>query len=70
MNSVPRPSRSEIDSIGSHYAASVLDKMPMRARKPLEQLVNTHDTNALNLLQRRVLSLPLSLSIRKEANAR
>lgn len=52
MNSIVRPSRADIDSIGSHYAASVLDKMPSRARKPLEQLVSTHDNNAMHLMQK------------------
>ncbi|GMR42535.1 hypothetical protein PMAYCL1PPCAC_12730, partial [Pristionchus mayeri] len=58
MNSIVRPSRADIDSIGSHYAASVLDKMPSRARKPLDQLVSTHDNNAMHLMHNLLLFAP------------
>uniref|UniRef100_A0A0N5BHX8 Mitogen-activated protein kinase n=1 Tax=Strongyloides papillosus TaxID=174720 RepID=A0A0N5BHX8_STREA len=52
MNTIPRPSKSDIDSIGSHYAASVLDKMPQKTRKPLDSLFINCDPNAIDLVYR------------------
>uniref|UniRef100_A0A0K0ELI6 Mitogen-activated protein kinase n=1 Tax=Strongyloides stercoralis TaxID=6248 RepID=A0A0K0ELI6_STRER len=52
MNTIPKPSKSDIDSIGSHYAASVLDKMPQKPRKPLDSLFINCDPNAIDLVYR------------------
>uniref|UniRef100_A0A0N4Z9F1 Mitogen-activated protein kinase n=1 Tax=Parastrongyloides trichosuri TaxID=131310 RepID=A0A0N4Z9F1_PARTI len=52
MNTIPKPSKSDVDSIGSHYAASVLDKMPQKPRKPLDSLFNNCDANAIDLVYR------------------
>ncbi|KAI6176563.1 Mitogen-activated protein kinase [Aphelenchoides bicaudatus] len=37
MNSINKP--PDIDSIGSHYAVSVLEKMPQRPKKPIELIL-------------------------------
>ncbi|CEF64814.1 Mitogen-activated protein kinase 15 [Strongyloides ratti] len=52
MNTIPKPSKSDIDSIGSHYAASVLEKMPQKPRKPLDSLFVNCDPNAIDLVYR------------------
>ncbi|VDN34388.1 unnamed protein product, partial [Cylicostephanus goldi] len=58
MNTIARPSRADIESIGSHYAVSVLDKMPQRPRKTLESMINTSNTHALDLIHRLLIFAP------------
>ncbi|VDL72703.1 unnamed protein product [Nippostrongylus brasiliensis] len=58
MNSISRPSRSDIESIGSHYAMSVLEKMPQRPRKTLESMINTSNPHALDLIHRLLIFAP------------
>ncbi|PIO55808.1 hypothetical protein TELCIR_22802, partial [Teladorsagia circumcincta] len=50
MNAISRPSRADIESIGSHYALSVLEKMPQRPRKTLDSMINTNNPHALDLI--------------------
>ncbi|WKY02942.1 hypothetical protein Q1695_016329 [Nippostrongylus brasiliensis] len=58
MNSISRPSRSDIESIGSHYAMSVLEKMPQRPRKTLDSMINTSNPHALDLIHRLLIFAP------------
>uniref|UniRef100_A0A158PCW9 Protein kinase domain-containing protein n=1 Tax=Angiostrongylus cantonensis TaxID=6313 RepID=A0A158PCW9_ANGCA len=58
MNTIIRPSRADIESIGSHYAASVLDKMPQRPRKTLEMIIGSSHPPALDLIQRLLIFAP------------
>uniref|UniRef100_A0AC35TLU8 Mitogen-activated protein kinase n=1 Tax=Rhabditophanes sp. KR3021 TaxID=114890 RepID=A0AC35TLU8_9BILA len=52
MYTIPKPSKSDVDSIGSHYAASVLDKMPVKPRKTLDSMFFGCDPNAIDLVHR------------------
>ncbi|EFO83501.1 hypothetical protein CRE_02911 [Caenorhabditis remanei] len=54
MNTITKPSRQDIASIGSHYAASVLEKMPQRPRKPLDLIITQSQTAAIDMVQREV----------------
>uniref|UniRef100_A0A914I813 Mitogen-activated protein kinase n=1 Tax=Globodera rostochiensis TaxID=31243 RepID=A0A914I813_GLORO len=54
MNSISRPSKHDIESIGSMYAASVLDKMPQRPKRPLEAILAQSFSEAIDLVNRRV----------------
>ncbi|KAI3415914.1 Mitogen-activated protein kinase 15 [Globodera pallida] len=54
MNSISRPSKHDIESIGSMYAASVLDKMPQRPKRPLEAVLAQSFSEAIDLVNRRV----------------
>jgi len=59
MNAIPTPSKVDVDSIGSHYAAAVLEKMPRSPRKTLESLLNNCcPPQALDLVQRLLLFAP------------
>ncbi|CAD6197380.1 unnamed protein product, partial [Caenorhabditis auriculariae] len=58
MNTISRPTRVDIQSIGSYYAASVLDKMPQRPRKPLEIVIPTAGPHALDMLHRLLIFAP------------
>ncbi|KHJ75407.1 mitogen-activated protein kinase domain protein [Oesophagostomum dentatum] len=58
MNTIARPSRADIESIGSHYALSVLDKMPQRPRKTLESMITTSNPHALDLIHRLLIFAP------------
>uniref|UniRef100_A0A7I4YEH9 Mitogen-activated protein kinase n=2 Tax=Haemonchus contortus TaxID=6289 RepID=A0A7I4YEH9_HAECO len=58
MNAITRPSRADIESIGSHYALSVLEKMPQRPRKTLDTLINTNNPHALDLIHRLLIFAP------------
>lgn len=58
MNAISRPSRADIESIGSHYAMSVLDKMPQRPRKTLESIISTNNPHALDLIHRLLIFAP------------
>ncbi|KAJ1364082.1 Mitogen-activated protein kinase 15 [Parelaphostrongylus tenuis] len=44
--------------VGSHYASSVLDKMPQRPRKTLEMIIGTSHPHALDLIQRLLIFAP------------
>ncbi|KAL4003819.1 Extracellular signal-regulated kinase 2 domain protein [Acanthocheilonema viteae] len=58
MNTIPRPSKSDIESIGSQYASSVLEKMPRRPQKPLELYLTNSDPHAIDLVQRLLIFAP------------
>ncbi|PIO71003.1 kinase domain protein, partial [Teladorsagia circumcincta] len=58
MNAISRPSRADIESIGSHYALSVLEKMPQRPRKTLDSMINTNNPHALDLIHRLLIFAP------------
>ncbi|CAJ0596856.1 unnamed protein product [Cylicocyclus nassatus] len=58
MNTIARPSRADIESIGSHYAVSVLDKMPQRPRKTLETMITCNNPHALDLIHRLLIFAP------------
>ncbi|VDM62036.1 unnamed protein product [Angiostrongylus costaricensis] len=58
MNTIIHPSRADIESIGSHYAASVLDKMPQRPRRTLEMIIGSSHPQALDLIQRLLIFAP------------
>uniref|UniRef100_A0A0N4UF66 Protein kinase domain-containing protein n=1 Tax=Dracunculus medinensis TaxID=318479 RepID=A0A0N4UF66_DRAME len=58
MNTIPRPSMLDIESIGSHYATSVLEKMPQRPRKPIELFINNADSSAIDLVRRLLIFAP------------
>ncbi|CAD5215008.1 unnamed protein product [Bursaphelenchus okinawaensis] len=58
MNSINKPSKSDIDSIGSHYAQSVLEKMPQRPKKPLDVLLHCTNPHAVDLVNRLLLFAP------------
>uniref|UniRef100_A0A0R3RIK3 Mitogen-activated protein kinase n=1 Tax=Elaeophora elaphi TaxID=1147741 RepID=A0A0R3RIK3_9BILA len=58
MNTIPRPSKSDIESIGSQYASSVLEKMPRRPQKPLEFYLTNSDPHAIDLVQRLLIFAP------------
>uniref|UniRef100_A0A914W455 Mitogen-activated protein kinase n=1 Tax=Plectus sambesii TaxID=2011161 RepID=A0A914W455_9BILA len=58
MNTIPRPSKADIDSIGSHYAGSVLDKMALRPRKPLELVIPNPPLHAMDLILRLLIFAP------------
>ncbi|CAJ0579211.1 unnamed protein product, partial [Mesorhabditis spiculigera] len=58
MNTIARPSKGDIDSIGSHYAASVLEKMPTRPRKPIDIFIPSSNPNAIDLIHRLLLFAP------------
>ncbi|EYC33584.1 hypothetical protein Y032_0002g880 [Ancylostoma ceylanicum] len=44
--------------LGSHYAVSVLDKMPQRPRKTLESMITTNNPHALDLIHRLLIFAP------------
>ncbi|KAI6214683.1 Mitogen-activated protein kinase [Aphelenchoides besseyi] len=58
MNSINKPSKADIDSIGSHYAASVLEKMPQRPKKPLETVLPCTNNHAIDLINRLLIFAP------------
>ncbi|CCD63173.1 Mitogen-activated protein kinase 15 [Caenorhabditis elegans] len=58
MNTIAKPSRADIASIGSHYAASVLEKMPQRPRKPLDLIITQSQTAAIDMVQRLLIFAP------------
>ncbi|KAK0419815.1 hypothetical protein QR680_014337 [Steinernema hermaphroditum] len=58
MNTIIRPSRTDIDSIGSHYAASVLDKMPKSPKRSLEIVLGGADPAAVDLVNRLLIFAP------------
>ncbi|KAL3097765.1 hypothetical protein niasHS_000500 [Heterodera schachtii] len=58
MNSINRPSKQDIESIGSTYAASVLDKMPQRPKRPLEALLAQSFPEAIDLVNRLLVFAP------------
>uniref|UniRef100_A0A915Q630 Mitogen-activated protein kinase n=1 Tax=Setaria digitata TaxID=48799 RepID=A0A915Q630_9BILA len=58
MNTIPRPSKTDIESIGSQYASSVLEKMPRRPQKPLEAFLTNSDPQAIDLIQRLLIFAP------------
>ncbi|KJH50271.1 mitogen-activated protein kinase domain protein [Dictyocaulus viviparus] len=58
MNTINRPSRADIESIGSHYASSVLEKIPQRPRKTLETIIGTNVPQAVDLIQRLLIFAP------------
>ncbi|VDM12508.1 unnamed protein product [Wuchereria bancrofti] len=58
MNTIPRPSKLDIESIGSQYASSVLEKMPRRPQKPLELYLTNSDHQAIDLVQRLLIFAP------------
>uniref|UniRef100_A0AC34Q9C9 Mitogen-activated protein kinase n=1 Tax=Panagrolaimus sp. JU765 TaxID=591449 RepID=A0AC34Q9C9_9BILA len=58
MNTINRPSKSDIEAIGSHYAESVLEKMPQKPKKTLEQLLGGGNLQALDLVNRLLIFAP------------
>lgn len=44
--------QNDIESIGSTYAASVLDKMPQRPKKPLDMILAHFGPEAIDLVNR------------------
>uniref|UniRef100_A0A0M3IYR1 Mitogen-activated protein kinase n=1 Tax=Anisakis simplex TaxID=6269 RepID=A0A0M3IYR1_ANISI len=58
MNTIARPSKCDIESIGSLYAASVLEKMPQRPHKPLETFIVNPNPYALDLVNRLLIFAP------------
>ncbi|KAI6241733.1 Mitogen-activated protein kinase [Aphelenchoides fujianensis] len=58
MNSINKPSKADVDSIGSHYASSVLEKMPQRPKKPLESVLPCTNSHAIDLVNRLLLFAP------------
>ncbi|KAI1729969.1 protein kinase domain-containing protein [Ditylenchus destructor] len=59
MNTVNHPSKNDIESIGSHYANSVLEKMPQKPRKPLEMLLANSPVQAVDMVNRLLIFAPL-----------
>ncbi|CAI5445852.1 unnamed protein product [Caenorhabditis angaria] len=58
MNTISKPTRNDITSIGSYYAASVLEKMPQRPRKPLDLIIPQASGSAVDMIQRLLLFAP------------
>ncbi|TKR65042.1 hypothetical protein L596_025506 [Steinernema carpocapsae] len=58
MNTIARPSKSDIDSIGSHYAASVLEKMPKSPKRTLELMLSGAEPSAIELVTRLLIFAP------------
>ncbi|PAV72029.1 hypothetical protein WR25_22461 [Diploscapter pachys] len=58
MNTIVKPSKQDIQSIGSYYAASVLEKMPQRPRKPLEVVIPPGNPHALDMINRLLIFAP------------
>lgn len=59
MNTIARPSSADVESIGSHYAHSVLEKMPTtRPRKPLDALLTGAGAPALDLVRQLLVFAP------------
>uniref|UniRef100_A0A915DXI4 Protein kinase domain-containing protein n=1 Tax=Ditylenchus dipsaci TaxID=166011 RepID=A0A915DXI4_9BILA len=58
MNTINKPSKSDVDSIGSHYATSVLEKMPQRPKKPLDTLLANSSAQAMDLVNRLLVFAP------------
>uniref|UniRef100_F1L9E7 Serine/threonine-protein kinase n=1 Tax=Ascaris suum TaxID=6253 RepID=F1L9E7_ASCSU len=58
MNTIAKPNKADIESIGSHYAASVLEKMPQRPRKPLETFIVNPNPYAIDLVNRLLIFAP------------
>ncbi|VDM26670.1 unnamed protein product, partial [Toxocara canis] len=58
MNTIAKPSKADIESIGSHYAASVLEKMPQRPRRPLETFIANSNPHAIDLVNRLLIFAP------------
>ncbi|CAB3402944.1 unnamed protein product [Caenorhabditis bovis] len=57
MNTISKPSRADIASIGSYYAASVLEKMPQNPRKPIESIISS-SSPAVDMIQRLLIFAP------------
>uniref|UniRef100_A0AC34GW18 Mitogen-activated protein kinase n=1 Tax=Panagrolaimus sp. ES5 TaxID=591445 RepID=A0AC34GW18_9BILA len=58
MNTIVRPSKADIEVIGSHYAESVLEKMPQRPKKPLDNVLMNSSPQALDLVNRLLIFAP------------
>lgn len=58
MNIIPQPSKYDIESIGSIYAGSVLEKMALRPRTNLELLVQNTNSEALDLVKKLLIFNP------------
>lgn len=58
MNVIPQPSKYDIDSIGSIYAGSVLEKMALRPRTNLESLLPNSNGQALDLVKKLLVFNP------------
>ncbi|XP_041358022.1 mitogen-activated protein kinase 15-like [Gigantopelta aegis] len=52
MSSIATPSRADIDSIGSAYGTSVLEKACMKGRKKFEDLIPDAPADGLDLMKR------------------
>ncbi|KAE9556211.1 hypothetical protein FO519_000550 [Halicephalobus sp. NKZ332] len=58
MNTINRPSKADIEAIGSHYAESVLEKMPQRPKKTLDAMLANCNPQALDLVNRLLIFAP------------
>uniref|UniRef100_A0A915LTJ6 Mitogen-activated protein kinase n=2 Tax=Meloidogyne incognita group TaxID=654580 RepID=A0A915LTJ6_MELJA len=58
MNTIQRPSKNDIESIGSAYASSVLEKMPQWPKKPLDIVLSQTTPEALDLVSRLLIFAP------------
>uniref|UniRef100_A0A1I8B4M7 mitogen-activated protein kinase n=1 Tax=Meloidogyne hapla TaxID=6305 RepID=A0A1I8B4M7_MELHA len=58
MNTIQRPSKNDIESIGSAYASSVLEKMPQWPKKPLDIILAQTSPEALDLVSRLLIFAP------------
>uniref|UniRef100_A0A7E4W3B4 Mitogen-activated protein kinase n=1 Tax=Panagrellus redivivus TaxID=6233 RepID=A0A7E4W3B4_PANRE len=58
MNTINRPSKADIEAIGSHYAESVLEKMPQKPVKTLDSTLANSNPHALDLVNRLLLFAP------------
>src|ERR1700722_5297017 len=60
MNIIPQPSKADIESIGSLYAGSVLDKMSLKPRSSLEHLLPEPPPYAMDFMKKLLLFNPMS----------
>uniref|UniRef100_H2YYZ9 Mitogen-activated protein kinase 15 n=1 Tax=Ciona savignyi TaxID=51511 RepID=H2YYZ9_CIOSA len=51
MSAIPRPSKSDVDSIHSEYGHSILDRASMRPRKTLRDLIPNAPEDAMDLME-------------------
>ncbi|KAL8590492.1 hypothetical protein ACOMHN_011705 [Nucella lapillus] len=52
MASIPQPSRGDIDSLRSHYGASILEKATGKPKKSLDEMLSEAPVEGVDLMQR------------------
>ena len=58
MNVIPSPSKQDVESIRSNYAASVLDKMTSKPRQPLDKMIAQCPRDGLSMMQKLLVFNP------------